>query len=61
MIKTSKLLCMIVNNESEIETSKINYYLKELVKIGYLEVHGTKIRLTQQGKQYVSRRESNEK
>lgn len=61
MIKTSKLLCMIIDNEVEIESSKINYYLKELVKAGYIEVNRTTMRLSKKGKDYLTRRDDNEK
>lgn len=61
MIKTSKLLCMIIDNEVEIESSKINYYLKELVKAGYIEVNRTTMRLSKKGKDYLIRRDDNEK
>lgn len=59
-IKTSKLLCMIIDNEVEVESSKINYYLKELVKAGYIKVNGTTMKLTKKGKDYATRRECNE-
>lgn len=61
MIKTSKLLCMIIDNEVEVESSKINYYLKELVKAGYIEVNRTTMRLSKKGKDYLTRRDGNEK
>lgn len=61
MIKTSKLICMIIDNEVEVESSKINYYLKELVKAGYIEVNRTTMRLSKKGKDYLIRRDDNEK
>ena len=53
IMKTSKLLCMILDNEGEIESSNLLFFLKELTKLGYVEVNGTKIKLTDRGKCYA--------
>ena len=53
IMKTSKLLCMILDNEGEIESSNLLFFLKELTKLGYVEVNGTKIKLTYRGKCYA--------
>ena len=52
-MKTSKLICMILDNEGEIESSNLLFFLKELTKLGYVEVNGTKIKLTDRGKCYA--------
>ncbi|MBC8588077.1 hypothetical protein [Paratissierella segnis] len=48
--KTSHCLLMILKIEEEIETSRILNYYKELVKLGYVEINGTKLKLTEKGK-----------
>ena len=48
-MKTSKLLCMILDNEGEIESSNLLFFLKELTKLGYIEVNGTRMKLTDKG------------
>ena len=52
-MKTSKLICMILDNEGEIESSNLLFFIKELTKLGYIEVNGTKIKLTDRGKCYA--------
>lgn len=54
-MKTSKLLCMIIHNEGNIETGTINFYLKELVKKGFIEVSGTSLKLTNKGMRYIGK------
>ena len=44
---------MILDNEGEIESSNLLFFLKELTKLGYVEVNGTKIKLTDRGKCYA--------
>lgn len=51
-MKTSKLLCIILHNEGEIEFNSISRYVKILVQKGYIETNGTKIKLTDKGKKY---------
>ena len=52
-MKTSKLICMILDNEGEIESSNLLFFIKELTKLGYIEVNGTKIKLTDRGEYYA--------
>jgi predicted transcriptional regulator len=56
MLKTSKLLCLILLNEGDIELSTLSLYMKELVKKGYAEVvNGTELRITKKGMDYIIR------
>lgn len=58
-MKTSKLICMILDNEGEIESNNLLFFIKELTKLGYIEVNGTKIKLTDRG-QYYARSKNND-
>ena len=44
---------MILDNEGEIESSDLLFFIKELTKLGYIEVNGTKIKLTDRGEYYA--------
>lgn len=52
-MKTSKLICMILQNEGKIELNSITRYIKILVQEGYIYVDGTKISLTKKGEAYI--------
>lgn len=52
-MKTSKLICMILDNEGKIELNSISKYVKILVDKEFIAVDGTKISLTQKGKIYI--------
>ncbi len=52
-MKTSKLICMIFQNEGSIESNQITFYIKRLVELGYLQIAGTKIALTDRGRNYI--------
>ena len=52
-MKTSKLICMILDNEGEIESSNLLFFIKELTKLGYIEVNGTRMKLTDKGVYYA--------
>lgn len=52
-MKTSKLICMIFQNEGVIESNKIISYIKKLVELGYLQIAGTEITLTDKGRNYI--------
>lgn len=44
---------MILDNEGEIESSNLLFFLKELTKLGYIEVNGTRMKLTDKGAYYA--------
>lgn len=44
---------MILDNEGEIESSNLLFFLKELTKLGYIEVNGTRMKLTDKGVYYA--------
>lgn len=53
-MKTSILICNIVNNEGELEYSKLIKYIEDLTKMGFLEVTETSaIKLTKKGEEYI--------
>lgn len=61
IMKTSKLLCMILDNEEEIESNNLLFFLKELIKLGYIETNGTKIKLTDKGVYYARSKNNDNK
>ena len=50
---------MLLHNEEAIESSDLLFFIKELTKLGYIEVNGTKIKLTDRG-QYYTRSKNND-
>ncbi len=44
---------MIFQNEGSIESNQITFYIKRLVELGYLQIAGTKIALTDRGRNYI--------
>lgn len=56
-MKTSTLICKIFKNEGEMDLSKLNYYITELMKLGILEVdtETLSLRLTQKGIDYADK------
>ena len=44
---------MILDNEGEIESKNLLLFLKELTKLGYIEVNGTSVKLTDKGVYYA--------
>lgn len=55
--RISILLCNIFLNEKEIEVSKIKFYVKELIKKGFISINSdsTSLSLTQLGIDYVNK------
>lgn len=53
-MKTSKLICKIFRNEEEIDLGKLNSYISQLVKMGFLEISedNLSLKLTQKGIDY---------
>lgn len=56
-MKTSKLICKIFRNEEEIDLGKLNNYITQLLKMGFLEIgeDGLSLRLTQKGIDYADK------
>ena len=56
-MKTSKLICKIFKNEDEIDLTKLNNYLSQLVKMGFLEKgeNELSLKLTQKGVEYADK------
>ena len=56
-MKTSKLICKIFRNEDEMDLGKLNNYITQLLKMGFLEIgeDGLSLRLTQKGIEYADK------
>lgn len=56
-MKTSKLICKILRNEESMDLGKLNYYIAELLKLGFLEIgdDGFSLKLTQKGIDYADK------
>ena len=52
---------MILDNEEEIESNNLLFFLKELIKLGYIETNGTKIKLTDKGVYYARSKNNDNK
>ena len=57
ILRTSALICKMFKNEGSMEISKIDYYIKELLKMGFLEIDkdGTSLKLTEKGLKYADK------
>ena len=56
-MKTSKLICKIFRNEDEMDLGKLNNYITQLLKMGFLEIgeDGLTLKLTQKGIDYADK------
>lgn len=56
-MKTSKLICKIFKNEESMDLGKLNTYITQLLKMGYLEIaeDGLSLKLTQKGIEYADK------
>lgn len=56
-MKTSKLICKIFRNEDEMDLGKLNYYITQLLKMGFLEIGEDEFtfKLTQKGIEYADK------
>lgn len=56
-MKTSKLICKIFKNEESMDLGKLNIYITQLLKMGYLEIaeDGLSLKLTQKGIEYADK------
>lgn len=56
-MKTSKLICKIFKNEEEMDLGKLNNYITQLFKMGFLEISddGLSLRLTKKGIEYADK------
>lgn len=56
-MKTSKLICKIFKNEESMDLGKLNTYITQLLKMGYLEIaeDGLSLKLTQKGLEYADK------
>lgn len=56
-MKTSKLICKIFKNEEEMDLGKLNTYITQLIKMGFLEISndGLSLKLTQKGIDYADK------
>ena len=56
-MKTSKLICKIFRNENEMDLGKLNNYITQLLKMGFLEIDedGFSLKLTQKGIEYADK------
>lgn len=56
-MKTSKLICKILKNEKEMDLGKLNDYIGQLLKMGFLEISkdGLSLKLTQKGIDYADK------
>ena len=56
-MKTSKLICKIFRNEDEMDLGKLNNYITQLLKMGFLEIgeDGLSLKLTQKGIEYADK------
>lgn len=56
-MKTSKLICKIFRNEDEMDLGKLNHYITQLLKMGFLEIgeDGLSLKLTQKGIEYADK------
>ena len=56
-MKTSKLICKIFRNEDEMDLGKLNNYITQLLKMGFLEIDedGFSLKLTQKGIEYADK------
>ena len=57
LVKTSKLICKIFRNEEEMDLGKLNNYITQLLKMGFLELSndGLSLKLTQKGIDYADK------
>ena len=55
ILKTSKLICKIFQNEGEMDLSKLNNYIKQLLELEFLEIGEDKLslKLTEKGQKYA--------
>ena len=57
LVETSKLICKIFRNEEEMDLGKLNNYITQLLKMGFLEISddGLSLKLTQKGIDYADK------
>lgn len=53
-MKTSVLICKIIQNEEGLEYSGLIKYIEELVKLGIIKIENNKLTLTEKGEKYIN-------